>query len=80
MTGDATRELAYRQGPDFEVALLWHPGGDLLTILVVDTIEDECFVLVPEPGRVLDVFNHPFAHAPLRGAGEHTDPDPPLAA
>jgi hypothetical protein len=68
MAGNAPRELAYRESPGLEVTLLWHPDDDTLTVSVVDTTNGESFVLDADPHDVLDVFDHPYAHAPLRAA------------
>jgi hypothetical protein len=67
MAGSTARELAYRESPDAEVTLLWHPDDDTLTVTVVDAHTGESFVLEAGHEEVLDVFMHPFAHASFRG-------------
>jgi hypothetical protein len=67
MAGSTVRELAYRENPDVEVTLLWHPDDDTLTVTVVDAHTGESFVLAAGRDEVLDVFMHPFAHASFRG-------------
>jgi hypothetical protein len=67
MAGNTARELAYREGPDTEVTLLWHPDDDTLTVTVVHAHTGESFVLAAGHDEVLDVFMHPFAHASFRG-------------
>jgi hypothetical protein len=67
MAGSTVRELAYRESPDAEVTLLWHPDDDTLTVTVVDAHTGESFVLAAGHDEVLDVFLHPFAHASFRG-------------
>jgi hypothetical protein len=65
MAGNTARELAYRESQGLEITLLWHPADDSLTVLVVDTWSGTSFALTAERDRVLDVFNHPFAHVSL---------------
>jgi hypothetical protein len=69
MTGSsATRELAHRATDGVEVALLWYPSNDVVSVRVVDTRAGESFELVLGDGdRPLDVFQHPYAYAALRG-------------
>jgi hypothetical protein len=79
MAGNAARELAYRESQGLEVTLLWHPDDDSLTVLVVDTWSGTSFALAADRDEVLDVFNHPFAHASL-GAFRFCAPERRLAA
>jgi len=67
MAGSTARELAYRETPDAEVRLLWHPDDDTVTVTVVDARTGESFVLEAGHDEVLDVFMHPYAHASFRG-------------
>jgi hypothetical protein len=69
MTGSsATRELAHRATDGVEVALLWYPSNDVVSVQVVDAKAGEAFELVLGEGdRPLDVFHHPYAYAALRG-------------
>jgi hypothetical protein len=79
MAGNAARELAYRESQGLEITLHWHPDDDSLTVSVVDTWSGMSFVLAAERDEVLDVFNHPFAHAFL-GAFPFRAPERRLAA
>jgi len=64
----ATRELAHRATDGVEVALLWYPSNDVVSVQVVDAKAGEAFELVLGEGdRPLDVFHHPYAYAALRG-------------
>src|SRR5262249_16762106 len=67
MAGSTAHELAYRESPDAEVTLLWHPDDDTLSVTVVDAHTGESFVLAAGHDEVFDVFMHPFAHASFRG-------------
>jgi hypothetical protein len=63
-----TRELAHRATDGLEVALLWYPSNDVVSVQVVDARAGEAFELVLGEGdRPLDVFRHPYAYAALRG-------------
>lgn len=69
MTGSShTRELDYRATDGVEVALLWYPSNDVVSVQVVDAKANEAFELVlDEHDRPLDVFHHPYAYAAMRG-------------
>ena len=69
MTGlSHTRELDYRATDGVEVALLWYPSNDVVSVQVVDAKAGEAFELVlDEHDRPLDVFHHPYAYAAMRG-------------
>jgi hypothetical protein len=69
MTGSSdTRELDYRATDGVEVALLWYPSNDVVSVQVRDAKAGEAFELVlDERDRPLDVFNHPYAYAAMRG-------------
>jgi hypothetical protein len=63
-----TRELAHRATDGLEVALLWYPSNDVVSVQVVDARAGETFELVLGEGdRPLDVFRHPYAYAAMRG-------------
>ena len=63
-----TRELDHRAADGVEVTLLWHAGGDFLSVLVSDGKIGETFELVLEDDdSPLDVFHHPYAYAAHRG-------------
>jgi hypothetical protein len=64
----APRELDLRATDGVEVALLWYPGSDVVSVRVVDAKAGETFELVLGEGdRPLDVFHHPYAYAAVRG-------------
>jgi hypothetical protein len=63
-----TRELDYRTADGVEVALLWHAGGNFLSVVVSDARIGEIFELVlDERDDAMDVFHHPYAYAAHRG-------------
>lgn len=75
----ATRELAHREGDGVEVALLWYPSNDVVSVQVVDARADQIFELVlGDNDRPLDVFHHPYAYAALRGLDVGSTRDPEL--
>jgi hypothetical protein len=75
------RELAQRSNDGIEVALLWSPATDTLTVTVVEG-DGESFDVAVGDAPPLDVYYHPYAYAappeaalpsgsavaPLRGA------------
>jgi hypothetical protein len=62
------RELALREADGVEVALLWHPTSDAVSVMVVDSRSGDRFELVLDDHESpLDVFHHPYAHAARRG-------------
>ncbi len=68
ITPTDTRELAYRMADGVEVALLWHTGGDYVSVVVSDARIGETFELVlGERDNAMDVFDHPYAYAAHRG-------------
>ena len=78
--GTELRELAYRASDGLEVALVWNPIADALSIVVTDARTGDAFNFTPDRRRALDAFYHPFALAPRRGArrqpGETTGAPP----
>ena len=72
-----TRELAHRANDGVEVALLWYPSNDVVSVQVVDARAGESFELVLGEGdRPLDVFQHPYAYAAMRGLDIGKPPSP----
>ena len=65
MTKTTTRELARRTNDGVDVALLWSPVDNRLTVVVEDTKLDERFELETRPDNALEVFYHPYAFAPV---------------
>lgn len=74
------RELDHRATDGVEVALLWYPSNDVVSVRVVDAKAGEAFELVlDEHDRPLDVFHHPYAYAAMRGLDVgHSTPDTEL--
>jgi hypothetical protein len=64
MAKTTTRELAHRANDGVEVALLWSPSDDRLTVVVEDTRLEERFELQARADNALEVFYHPYAYAP----------------
>ncbi|HET8741254.1 MAG TPA: hypothetical protein VFM41_01405 [Gaiella sp.] len=63
-----SRELDRRTADGMDVALLWHPGGDFLSVVVSDVKLGRTFELVlDEHEDAMDVFTHPYAYAARRG-------------
>ena len=63
------RELAHRSSSGIDVHLAWNPATDSLVVNVRD-LAGPLFTLAVAPEKALDVFNHPFAYARVRHAGE----------
>jgi hypothetical protein len=59
----APLELCSRSADGIEVALLWSPDSDRLTVAVVDTKLNSSFQLEPAAHEARDVFEHPYAWA-----------------
>ena len=65
--GTMTRELDSRTNDGIHVRLLWHPDDARVSVAVHDTKTNVAFeLLVPDGGRALDVFHHPYAYAAVR--------------
>jgi hypothetical protein len=63
-----TRELAHRATDGVEVALLWSPSTDVVSVHVAATTAGATSELVlGEADPALDVFHHPYAYAAARG-------------
>jgi hypothetical protein len=67
MAGNPYRELAYRANDGVEVVLFWQQNTDHLTVAVSDDRSGTYFELAAARDQALDVFNHPYAHAAVRG-------------
>ena len=65
-TSSSRRELAHRLSDGIEVALLWDPVADTLSLEVHDAKTEEHFELPVARDRGLDAFHHPFAYAAER--------------
>jgi hypothetical protein len=66
-TQTARRELDRRYSNGIDVTLSWCPTGNRLYVTVLDDAGDS-FEFPVDPGEALDVFNHPFAYAAVRGS------------
>jgi hypothetical protein len=61
-------ELMSRESNGITVRLLWSRATNLVTVAVADAASADYFELVlDEDEPALEVFNHPFAHAAVRG-------------
>jgi hypothetical protein len=60
---DSLRELARRSSDSLEVALVWDPLTNQLTVCVGDERAGVYFELSPEPEQALDCFYHPYSYA-----------------
>lgn len=62
------RELDSRQDDGMHVRLLWCEGNGSVFVAVNDHQTGQAFSIeVPEGQRALQVFNHPYVYAALRG-------------
>ena len=65
MTG--TRELDFRSNAGLEVALLWEPETNRVSVSVFDGRSGDDFTLEVDPAKALHAFDHPYAFAAARG-------------
>jgi hypothetical protein len=83
-TGNGLRELDHRSTDGIDVTLVWDAETDVASVIVVDAKNGQAFEIVLEArDNALDVFEHPFAYAALRGITDRDSlPDyaAPLAA
>ena len=62
------RELHSRTNDGIRVRLLWGPDDGRVAVAVADTRTGENFAFeVPERGRALHAFKHPFSYAAWHG-------------
>ncbi len=65
-TPELIRELDRRSSDGIDVRLLWSQHDGRVLVAVDDAKTGEAFsVEVPEGGRAMDVFHHPYAYASL---------------
>jgi hypothetical protein len=80
MTG--TRELDFRSNDGLEVALLWEPETNRVSVSLFDSRSGDDFTLEVDPAEALDAFHHPYALAATRGVhfvgGVRTSAEPLL--
>jgi hypothetical protein len=67
MASKPTRELDFRSNDGLEVALLWQPETNRLSVTVFDAKTGDDFDLDVEPEDAMDAFHHPYAYAASRG-------------
>src|SRR6266536_3171988 len=67
MTSKRTRELDYRSNDGLEVALLWRPETNRISVTVFDAKTGDDFDLDVDPADATDAFHHPYAYAASRG-------------
>jgi hypothetical protein len=67
MASKQTRELDFRSNDGLEVALLWQPETNGITVKVFDAKTGDDFELDVEPEDAVDAFHHPYAFAASRG-------------
>ena len=63
MSKSTVREMAYRVNDGIQVALLWHPGDDSVSVSVHDGRTGESFSMPVRRSDAMFAFNHPFAYA-----------------
>ena len=80
MASKLTRELDVRASDGLEVALLWNPETNGLTVAVFDTKSGDDFDIEVSANEAMDAFHHPYAYAANHGvhflAGVRTPTDP----
>jgi hypothetical protein len=67
MTSKRTRELDFRSNDGLEVALLWQPETDTVSVTVFDAKTGDDFDLHVDASDAIDAFHHPYAYAASRG-------------
>jgi hypothetical protein len=79
MQSKRTRELDRRSGDGLDVALLWQPETNRVSVSVFDAKTGDDFQLEVDAAEAIDAFHHPFPYAAARGI--HLVPAlPPTAA
>lgn len=80
MAIELTRELDFRSTDGLDVALLWDPETDRLTVAVFDSKSGDDFELEVSSENAIDAFHHPYAYAANTGvhflAGVRVASDP----
>jgi hypothetical protein len=67
MARKQTRELDFRSTDGLEVALLWQPETDRISVTVFDAKTGDDFDFQVDPEDAMDAFHHPYAYAASRG-------------
>jgi len=68
---NVSRELAHRSQDGLEVALLWEPCSNQVSIVLVDDRDGSVLAFPVAANAALDAFYHPYAYAPALGADLH---------
>jgi hypothetical protein len=73
-TSHYVHELDHRGTDGVEVALYWNELTGRVAVAVADERTGDCFeVVVTAADNALDVFEHPYAYAALRGIDYHDE-------
>ena len=67
MASKQTLELDVRSNDGLEVALLWQPETNRITVSVYDSKSGDDFDIDVDPAEARDAFHHPYAYAARRG-------------
>ena len=67
MASKRTRELDFRTTDGLEVALLWEPETNRLSVSVFDTKSGDDFEIAVSCDEAVDAFHHPYAYAANQG-------------
>jgi hypothetical protein len=74
------QELDFRSNDGLEIALLWEPETNRVSVSVFDARSGDDFLLEVDPAEAFDAFHHPYARAATRGvtfaAGIRRDAEP----
>lgn len=62
------RELASRENDGISVTLVWYEADNRVIVTVDDVKTGEHFEIDAPPDSALQVFHHPFTHAPRPAA------------
>jgi hypothetical protein len=61
ITQEKKRELAHRRHGGIEVALLWQPEDDVVSVAVDDERTGESFEFEVPRDQAMEAFEHPYA-------------------
>ena len=67
MASKQTLELDVRSNDGLEVALLWQPETNRITVSVYDSKSGDDFDIEVDPAEATDAFHNPYAYAASRG-------------
>jgi hypothetical protein len=60
-------ELDFRSNDGLEVALLWQPEANRVSVSVYDSKTGDDFDIEVDPAEATDAFHHPYAYAARYG-------------